>query len=324
MNILVTGVAGFIGSVVTELLLGDGHKVIGIDNFQEGKSTSVNKDILFYEGDYGDRELLNKIFSNYEINCIFHFAAETTIEFSISNPSIYFKNNVVNGINLLEEMLRFDIKKIIFSSSAAIYGEPKYIPIDENHQKVPVNAYGESKLMFENILDWYHKAYGIKFNLFRYFNAGGATNETGENRKNETHLLPLIFKSLLCNDNTLKVYGQNYSTVDGTCVRDYVHVIDIAQAHILGLGNLTMVPNGKYNLGSGIGYSILEIIKVVEKVTEKKIKWKYEKNRTGDPAILVASNDLAVNELGWEPKNSSIEKIVEASYTWFKKNLSKL
>lgn len=318
-NIFVTGVAGFIGSVVAEQLLAENYNVIGVDNFQEGKPSSVKDSIAFYEGNYGDKELLNIIFSNHKIDYVFHFAAETTIEYSMSNPSIYFQNNVVNGINLLDAMLKFGIKKLIFSSTAAIYGEPKYIPIDEEHNKNPVNAYGSSKLMYENILDWYGYAYGLKYNLFRYFNAAGAGKESGENRKDENHLLPLIFKSIIDRNFELNVYGNDYNTKDGTCIRDYVHVKDIAEAHILGMQNLENITNGKYNLGSAVGHTILEVIKTVEKVTNKKVKWKYNKRRPGDPMSLVASNELAKNELGWNMRNSNLETIIEDAYNWFSK-----
>lgn len=317
--ILVTGAAGFIGSVVTEKLLQDGYKVIGIDNFQESSPSSVNTEIIFYEGNYGDKDLLNEIFGKHKIDCVFHFAAETTIQFSMINPSVYFKNNVVNGLNLLDSMLNIGLKKIIFSSTAAVYGEPDYVPIDEDHQKSPVNSYGSSKLMFENILDWYNYAYGLKFNLFRYFNACGATGKSGENRINESHLLPLIFKSVFDDKFILKVYGNDYDTQDGTCVRDYVHVKDIAQAHILGINNMEIISNGKYNLGSAVGYTNLEVINMVEKVTNKKVKWEFDKRRIGDPARLVASNERARSELGWKIVDSELEQIIKDAYGWFEK-----
>lgn len=316
MNILITGVAGYIGSVVCELLLEQGHQVTGIDNFQEGKQSSVNKNIKFYEGDIGNQDILNKIFSENRVDLVFHFSAETTIEYSMTDPYKYFQNNVINGIVLLEAMKKHNCRDIIFSSTAAIYGEPKYTPIDENHEHNPINAYGESKLMFEKIIDWYHSAYGFRYNLFRYFNAAGATKLNGENRRHESHILPLIFKSLHSNSDVLKIYGNDYPTIDGTCIRDYIHVIDIANAHILSMNNLDKISNGKYNIGSGKGFSLLDILNIIKKVTNKNINWEFANRRSGDPAILVASNKLASLELGWKPLNSSIENIISTAYEW--------
>lgn len=316
-KIFLTGVAGFIGSVVAEQLISEGFEVVGIDNFKEGNRSSVRKDIVFYEGDYGDKALLRSIFNVHKIDCVFHFAAETTIEYSMTNPSIYFNNNVINGINLLDTMLSFDIKNLVFSSTAAVYGEPLYTPIDESHEKKPVNSYGASKLMFEDILDWYRYAYGIRYNLFRYFNAAGATKEAGENRKHENHLLPLVFKSILDDKYILNVYGNDYKTKDGTCVRDYVHVKDIARAHLLAMSNFERIPDGRYNLGSSSGFTILEVIDNVEKVTKRRVKWQYQSRRLGDPAVLVASNKKAIDELGWKMDNSNLELIIIDAYNWF-------
>ena len=314
--ILVTGTAGYIGSIVTEMLVNRDFKVIGIDNFQEGKRNAVNKNIIFYEGDFGDSVLLTNVFRNHRIDYVFHLAAETTIEFSMSDPSRYFVNNVVNGITLLNTMLKHNCSQIIFSSTAATFGEPKYTPIDEKHPQIPINSYGESKLMFERILDWYSHAYGLKFNLFRYFNAAGATKTNGEDREHESHLLPLIFQTINGKRNVLKVFGNDYPTKDGTCIRDYIHVIDVAEAHLLAMKNINVNPRGKYNLGSGTGFSNLEVINAVEKVTEKKVNWEFSPRRVGDPAVLIASSDLAKSELGWDPSNSGIEQIVRDAYNW--------
>lgn len=317
MKIFLTGAAGFIGSVVAEQLLTQGHEVIGVDNFQEGMPSSVPKGIKFYESDYGDCGLLEKIFRNDKIDCVFHFAAETTVETSMTNPSIYFRNNVVNGLNLLDAMLKHDVYKMVFSSTAAVYGEPVYLPIDEQHAKKPVNSYGASKLMYEEVLAWYHYAYGINYNLFRYFNAAGAGDSVGENRKHESHLLPLVFKAIHDDNFVLNVYGNDYNTKDGTCIRDYIHVKDIAGAHILAMNNLEVHPEGKYNLGSSTGYSILEIIELAEKISAKKVKWQFESRRSGDPASLVASSSLALKELGWNMQHSEISNIIKDAYRWF-------
>lgn len=315
-EILVTGTAGYIGSIVTEILVNQGYSVIGIDNFQEGNRFAVNPDITFYEGNIGNAEFLSKIFKSHNIDYVFHFAAETTIEYSMSHPAKYFYNNIVNGIALLDIMLNNNCKQIIFSSTAATFGEPKYIPIDEKHPQVPINSYGESKLMFEKILDWYNFAYGINFNLFRYFNAAGATKIYGEDREHESHLLPIIFQTINGKREILEVFGKDYDTKDGTCVRDYVHVIDVANAHLLAMNNLKINTRGKYNLGSGIGFSNLEVINAVEKVVNKKVNWKFSDRRPGDPAALIASNEHAKSELGWNPDNSSIEQIVYDAYNW--------
>lgn len=318
-NILVTGTTGFIGSVVTESLVNSGFQVIGIDNFQSSKKKYINPKIKFHYGDYGDISIIDKIFSTEKVDCVFHFAAETTVDFSLTNPSQYFKNNVVNGINLLDIMLKHNCRNIIFSSTAATYGEPVYTPIDEGHIQKPINSYGESKLMFEKILDWYHRAYGLRYNLFRYFNAAGAIENYGEDRKHETHLLPLVLDSALNGKNNLKIFGNDYTTKDGTCIRDYVHVADIAAGHILGIYNLEKNPAGKYNLGSGDGFSILEVIKTVEEVIGNKVNYEISPRREGDPAVLVASNGHARSELGWNPVRSSLDRIVSDSYEWIKK-----
>jgi UDP-glucose 4-epimerase len=315
-SILITGIAGFIGSVVAEFLDSAGHKLIGIDNLQEGNRKAVSKNALFYEGNFGDKELLNTVFGNNHVDYVFHFAAETTIEFSMTEPYKYFQNNVVNGLNLLEAMREHSCRKLVFSSTAATYGEPRYNPIDEQHPQITINAYGESKLLFERILEWYHKSYGFSYNLFRYFNASGATKLNGEDRKNESHLLPVAFSVVNGKRKLLKVYGNDYPTKDGTCVRDYVHVGDIADAHILAMENLKIRPNAKYNLGSGSGFTILEVIEMIESVTKKKIEWTYEGRRTGDPALLVASNSLAISQLKWNPNRSTLLNIVESAYKW--------
>jgi len=235
----------------------------------------------------------------------------------MTEPARYFQNNVVNGITLLDTMRKHGCQNIIFSSTAAIFGEPQFTPMDENHPQKPINSYGESKLMFEKILDWYYYAYEVRFNLFRYFNAAGATELSGEARKHETHLLPLIFKTILGKHKKLKVFGNDYDTPDGTCIRDYVHVSDVAEAHLLAMKNMSVNPRGKYNLGSATGYSVLEVINAVEKVTGEKVNWQFGNKREGDPAILVASNNLAKSELGWNPFRSSLEQIVRDSYKWF-------
>ncbi|RKY88009.1 UDP-glucose 4-epimerase GalE [candidate division KSB1 bacterium] len=341
MAILVTGAAGYIGSIVTEELLNQGHSVIAIDNLQEGNREAVLPGAVFYEGNIGDEKLLTKIFKNHRIDAVLHFAAETTIEFSMTNPKIYFENNVVNGIRLLNVMLEHKCNRFIFSSTAATFGEPQYTPIDEKHPQLPINAYGESKLMFEHILDWYHKAYGLKFNAFRYFNAAGASEKLGEAHRHESHLIPLVLKRALAEQKSkkaeqqrkkqienredknkeqenisLKVFGNDYPTKDGTCVRDYIHVVDLAQAHILALENLNCHPDGKYNLGNGKGFTVLEVIETAKKVTGVDIPYEIAGRRPGDPAVLIASSELAQRELGWESRFRDLESIIGSAWKW--------
>jgi len=298
MSLLVTGGAGYIGSIVVEQLINRGHDVVVIDNFQEGNREALLPEVKLYEGDFGNKNLLAEIFSANDIQAVLHFAAETTIEFSMTDPGRYFHNNVVNGITLLDVMREFGCNRFIFSSTAAIFGEPQYLPIDEKHPQLPINAYGESKLMFEHILDWYHRAYGLRFNAFRYFNAAGASEKLGEAHRHESHLIPVIIQVLLGQREQITIYGNDYPTKDGTCIRDYVHVLDLAEAHILALENLDKNPAAKYNLGNGTGFSNLEVVKMVEQVSGKKVNYSLGPRRVGDPAMLVASSELAKKEFG--------------------------
>jgi len=316
MRLLVTGGAGYIGSICVEMLLNEGHGVVVVDNLQEGHRKAVLPEAVFYEGDFGSRTLLREIFQNHTIDGVIHFAAETTIAFSMTDPGLYFHNNLVNSITLLDVMREFDCKQMIFSSTAATFGEPRYTPIDEKHPQLPINAYGESKLMFEKVLDWYHRAYGLKFNAFRYFNAAGASERLGEAHKHETHLIPVIIQMVLGQRDRLEIFGDDYPTSDGTCIRDYIHVVDLAQAHISALENLDKNPNGKYNLGNGKGFSNLEVLRMVEKITGKKVPFEFAPRRAGDPAVLVASSALARKELGWEPRFEELEAIVASAWEW--------
>ena len=337
MELLVTGGAGYIGSICVELLLQQGHQVVVIDNLQEGHREAITPQAEFYEGDYGDSALLKTIFSKHRLEVVFHFAGETTIEFSMTNPSPYFHNNLVKGITLLDTMLEFECKDIIFSSTAATFGEPQYVPIDEMHPQRPINAYGESKLMFEKVLEWYHRAYSLRFNIFRYFNAAGASERLGEDHVHESHLIPLVLKAALreqvkikqesakkdftvtsnhSSQKILSVYGHDYETKDGTCIRDYIHVIDLAQAHILAVANLEKRPTAQYNLGNGQGFSVLEVIETSKKITGIAIPYQFSDRRPGDPAILIASSEKIKKELNWEPKYPDLETIIKTAWEW--------
>ncbi len=333
MTILVTGGAGYIGSIVVEGLLNQGYSVVVIDNLQEGNREAVLPEAVFYEGDFGDHDLLNRIFRDHQIGAVLHFAAETTIEFSMTDPAKYFLNNVVNGITLLEIMRQYGCDRFIFSSTAATFGEPQYTPIDEKHPQWPINAYGESKLMFEKVLEWYHRAYGLKFNTFRYFNAAGASKRLGEDHQHESHLIPLVLGRALVESSkqsavgskqtmmdSLKVFGNDYATKDGTCVRDYIHVIDIAQAHILALENLVRHPNEKYNLGNGEGFTVLDVIETAKEITGIDIPYEMAPRRAGDPAVLIASSELAKKEIGWKPQFPELEMIIRSAWEWHRRN----
>ena len=319
VNILVTGGAGYIGSIVVERLLLQSYQVVVIDNLQEGNREAVLPEAVFYEADFGDRSVLGEIFRKHSIDAVFHFAAETTIEFSMTDPGKHFTNNLAKGITLLDVMRQYDCDKFIFSSTAATFGEAKYVPIDEKHPQNPINAYGESKLMFEKILDWYHQAYGLKFNAFRYFNAAGASEKLGEAHKHESHLIPLIMQTVLGKRERIRIFGTDYPTKDGTCVRDYIHVLDLAEAHILGLESLERHPNGKYNLGNGEGFSVWEVVEMVSKVSGRDVPKVEAPQRKGDPAVLIASSELAKQELGWKPKYNSLRKIIRTAWKWHKR-----
>jgi len=319
MAILVTGGAGYIGSICVEELIRLDHEVVVVDNLQEGHREAVLPEAAFYLGDIGDRFLLDRIFHDFQIETVMHFAAEATVEFSMKHPQLFFETNVAKGLVLLDVMKENGCSRIIFSSTAALFGNPLYVPIDENHPVNPINAYGESKLMFEKILDWYNYAYGLQFNSFRYFNAAGASELLGEAHKKESHLIPIILSTALGQRDKFYIFGSDYQTKDGTCVRDYLHVIDIAQAHILGLDNLEKRPKAKYNLGNGVGFTNLEVLQTVKKISGKTISYEYTGRREGDPDRLVASSQLAKDELGWKPRFETLESIIRSAWEWHSK-----
>lgn len=336
---MVVGGAGYIGSVLVEGLLDQSHSVVVLDNLQEGHRKAVLPRAVFVEGNLTDKNLLEEIFRSHDIEAVIQMAAETTIGFSMVDPRRYFQNNVVSGLNLLDTMLKFGVQKMIFSSTAAVYGEPQYTPITEGHPQQPINAYGESKLMFEKILDWYHQAYGIKYVSFRYFNAAGASERLGEDHKHESHLIPLVIETALgqqksgkeenkklgnselkeTEDKVVKIFGTDYPTRDGTCVRDYIHVVDLARAHILALDALDELKARIYNLGNGEGYTVREVIETARKVTGVDIPVVEVGRRPGDPAVLVASAKRAKEEFGWEPQRHDLEMIVQSAWEWRRK-----
>ena len=320
MNVLVTGGAGYVGSIVTEELLREGHQVIVLDNLQQGHKGAILHEAEFALADICDIEALEDVFSRFKIDAVMHMAAETVVEYSMTDPKRYFQNNVVGGINLLNTMLKHNVYKLIFSSSAAVYGEPQSVPVQESHSKVPVNAYGESKLMFEHILEWYGKSYGLKHVSLRYFNAAGASELLGCDQHPETHLIPNVLKAALNSDSPVTIFGTEYPTKDGTCIRDYIHVVDIAQAHVLALGKLENLISNVYNLGNGEGYSVLEVVEAAKKVTGVDIPTIVSSRRLGDPAVLVASSARVKSELGWKPEFPKLESIIESAWRWMKEH----
>jgi UDP-glucose 4-epimerase len=313
--ILLTGGAGYIGSITTELLINRGYKVIIIDNLQEGSPLSVSNKAIFFNGNFGDSDLLKKIFLEYKIDFVFHFAASANVPDSVLNPSEYYFNNLINTLSLLNTMKEYSINKIIVSSTAAVFGNPIDLPINEMHPKNPINPYGHSKLMMEQVLKDYSNAYGLTYIVFRYFCAAGASDFNGESRKSETHLIPVILDSILDKREGVVIYGKEFNTIDGTGVRDYIHVIDIAEAHILAMENFDNVYNQDFNLGTNNGYSVLQIINKTSDVLNKNINFSYTSMRPGDPDILVASNKKARALLGWEPKYN-IDDIIRSSFKW--------
>lgn len=318
MAILVTGGCGYIGSVCVQKLLDKKYKVIVLDNLSTGHQQINNSEVSFYKGSILNKILLNKIFSDNKIDIVMHFAAITTIEESATNPSVYFNTNVTGGITLLDAMRRFGCSKIVFSSTAAVFGNPISIPIDENHPTNPINSYGESKLMFERILYWYHQAYQLKYRIFRYFNAAGAINISGDNHNPENHLIPNILKVALGINKKINVYGNDYNTPDGTCIRDYIHVSDLIDAHILSLKNWNKTPFDTYNLGNQRGYSVLEVIESARKVTGCPIPAQVSNRRPGDPPVLIATSSKAKKTLGWRLELSSLDNIIESQWQWQK------
>ncbi len=313
MNVLVTGGAGYVGSVVTDGLLRAGHRVLVVDNLQQGHRQAVPESADFVQADIADAGALDAAFGRMPIDAVMHMAGETVVEYSTTDPRRYFANNVVGGLNLLDVMLKHNVRRMVFSSSAAVYGEPLTAPIEEDHPRNPINSYGLTKLMFEQIMGWYGTAYGLRHVSFRYFNAAGATERLGEDHVPETHLIPNVLKAAL-GGKAVSVFGTDYPTKDGSCVRDYVHVLDIAAAHILALEKLDTIRPGAFNLGNGQGYSVLEVIEVASRVTGVSIPVTRAGRRAGDPAVLVASSGRARSELGWSPQHPGLEDIVASAW----------
>ncbi len=317
MRILVTGGAGYIGSVTTELLLDAGHEVSVFDNLGRGHREAIDPRATFIEGDLGDAGAITAVLRQTGPDAVMHFAAYALVGESMENPSMYFRNNVIGGIHLAEAMVAAGVRKIVFSSTCATYGQPDRVPITEETLQRPQNPYGESKLMFEKILAWHQQINGLQPVFLRYFNACGATEKFGEDHDPETHLIPLVLRVALGQRESVKIFGDDYDTPDGTCLRDYIHISDLAQAHMLALEKDV---SGPFNLGTGTGNSVLEVIEACRAVTGHAIPAVRVARRPGDPARLVASAEKARRVLGWQPQRTDLRTIVESAWAWHRRH----
>jgi UDP-glucose 4-epimerase len=313
MKIFLTGGAGYIGSVTSELLLNEGHEVVIFDNLGRGHREAVDPRATFVEGDLRDKDSVEQAMVAASPDAVMHFAAYALVGESMRNPEMYFRNNVVGGINLADAMLKADVKKIVFSSTCATYGQPERVPITEDESQKPQNPYGESKLMFEHTLRWHQEIHGLQPVFLRYFNACGATEVYGEDHDPETHLIPLVLRVALGQSDSIKIFGDDYDTPDGTCIRDYIHIVDLARAHILALEQDV---SGPFNLGTGDGNSVREVIEACREVTGHPIPAEISPRRPGDPARLVAAAEKARRVLGWKPQFADIRVIVESAWKW--------
>jgi UDP-glucose 4-epimerase len=316
MKVLITGGAGYIGGTVTRLLLGKGHSVTVYDNLCHSKRLAVAEGAAFVEGDVADRALIEKTLAAGRFDGVMHFAALIEAGESMKRPEIYFRNNTAATLTLLEAMLATGHDRLVFSSTAACYGEPETTPILEDAKLQPTNPYGESKLLVEHMLRWLNLAHGLRYASLRYFNVAGAIEGYGEAHEPESHLIPLILDVALGRRANIKIFGRDYPTKDGTCVRDYIHVHDLAEAHLLALGALTEKSRVIYNIGNGQGFSVLEVIESVKRVTGRPIAVEECPRRAGDPAVLVASSEKIKAELGWKPKFAELDAIVASAWEW--------
>ena len=315
MRIFVTGGAGYIGSICAEDLLQRGHEVTIFDNLTEGHRGAIDSRATFIQGDLSDPKSISLAIATSRPDAVMHFAANALVGESMENPYKYFHNNVCGGLNLLNGMVEHGVKQMVFSSTCATFGTPERIPIDESLPQNPVNPYGESKLMFEKILRWFDQIHGIKFAALRYFNVAGATEKLGEHHRVESHLIPSVLRVALGQRTHAEIFGTDHPTPDGTCIRDYIHVLDLAAAHILAL---EISKSDSFNLGTGGGTSVKEVIEACRRVTGHEIPTVAKPRRPGDPARLVASSEKAKRELGWKPQFQSIDSIVESAWRWHK------
>ena len=319
MKILVCGGAGYIGSHIVRELLNKNYEVAVLDNFSTGHIGSVPKAAIIETGDIRDKNFLKDVFEKHQFDCVMHFCANSQVGESMERPIKYYNNNVYGTLCLLETMVEFKVKNFIFSSTAAVYGEPEELPITEATTKKPTNTYGETKLAVEKMLKWIGEAHGLSYMIFRYFNASGAypSGEIGEDHTPESHLIPLILQTALGQREKISIFGDDYKTVDGTCVRDYIHVMDIAAAHILGMEKLFQGGQSDvFNLGNGNGFSVKEVIERVKSITGKEFEVEMAGRRPGDPAMLIASSAKARNQLGWTPAYADLDTIIKTAWEW--------
>jgi UDP-glucose 4-epimerase len=316
MRVVVTGGAGYIGSVVTEELINDGHEVVVYDNLAKGHRNAVVERARFVAGDLLDSDKLRQTFNENQIDAVIHMAAYSLVGESVEQPAKYYHNNVVAGLVLLDAMRECGVSRIVFSSTAAVYGEPETQPILESAPSNPTNPYGETKLAFERAMHWFERAYGLRYASLRYFNAAGATEKCGEDHDPESHIIPITLQAASGKRSHVEIFGEDYPTPDGTCIRDYIHVVDLARAHILALDVLSE-RSVIYNLGcGGDGYSVRDVIETARRVTGKEIPVRVGPRRAGDPAVLIAGSDKIKKELGWRPRFQDLGVIVESAWRW--------
>jgi len=320
LNILVTGGAGYVGSIVTSQLLRAGHRVTVYDNLIHGKRGAVPQNANLLVGDVADAEKLGEAFRATSPDAVMHFAAFIDAGESMKFPERYFRNNTANALALLETMIEHRVSRFVFSSTAAVYGDPERNPIEETSPLRPINPYGESKLLVERMLEWFHLVHGLRYASLRYFNAAGATEELGEHHRPESHLIPLVLQVALGQREHIAIFGTDYPTQDGTCIRDYIHAVDLASAHLLVLEALSTRDKLIYNLGNGNGFSVREVVETARRITGHPIPSIESPRRPGDPAVLVASSKKIQNELGWDPQYSDLAVIVRTAWDWHKRH----
>ncbi len=319
MNILVTGGAGYIGSVMVEQAIQSGHRVVVYDSLELGHRAAVHPEAIFIQGFVQEQDKLIAALRENQVEAVIHMAAYALVGESIAHPQKYFSNNFVGGLSLLDAMRAAEIRKIVFSSTCATYGIPEKMPITEETPQRPVNSYGESKLAFERALKWYDEAYGIRHSIMRYFNAAGASESYGEDHATETHLIPNVLRVAMGKSSHVNIFGEDYPTSDGTCIRDYIHVIDLALAHLLAL-QVIEEKSRIYNLGYSNGYSVAEVVEMARQVTGCRIPTERAERRAGDPPILIANSDKATLELGWMPQHSELDNIIQSAWKWHQAN----
>ncbi|MCA1020997.1 UDP-glucose 4-epimerase GalE [Halobacillus litoralis] len=320
MTVLVCGGAGYIGSHAVAQLLDRGEKVIIADNLQKGHEQAVLEGAVLYNGDLRDEAFMNRVFEENDIDSVIHFAADSLVGESVEDPLKYYDNNVYGAVCLLKAMAAHNVKRIVFSSTAAVYGEPDQVPIQEDDRTFPTNPYGETKLAIEKMLKWAEQAHGIKHVVLRYFNVAGADPDggIGEDHRPETHLIPIVLQVAQEKREKIMIFGDDYPTADGTCIRDYIHVTDLVEAHVLAIDKLKRTEeSGIYNLGNGQGFSVKEVIDTARRVTGRDIPAEVAPRRAGDPAQLVASSGKAMEELGWSPQYAELETMIQTAWDWF-------